>query len=163
VIRRTQRQVDKLRRRAEKGEISDEQRYEETVRLWQNAQEEVAARLIEEMKHDERPNGEQMEPYLNPLYLMAHSGARSKWEQLRQLGGMRGRMARPSGRRRIVEQPILSSLREGLTVHEYWLSTHGARKAGADKDALPDSGYLTRKLVDVAHHVVVNAEDCGTP
>src|SRR5439155_10893747 len=118
----------------------------------------IAARLMEEMRQQERGGL----PYLNPIYLIAHSGARSKWVQVRQLAGMRGLMARPSGNRLIVEHAITSSLREGLSTFEYWISTHGARKAGADKDALPASGYLTRKLVDVVHPVVVTQHDCGT-
>src|SRR5207244_2264635 len=101
-------------------------------------------------------------PYRSPLFGMAQSGARSKWVQVRQLAGMRGLMARPSGTRPIVEHAITSSLREGMSIFEYWISTHGARKAGADKDALPESGDLTRKLADVAHHVVVTVRDCGT-
>jgi DNA-directed RNA polymerase subunit beta' len=158
VLHETQRKIEEARQRCVKGEIDDEQRYQETVRLWQKAEEAITTRLIEEMRTHERDGL----PYLNPLFVMAHSGARSKWVQVRQLAGMRGLMARPSGRRRIVEHAITSSLREGLSVFEYWVSTHGARKAGADKDALPESGDLTRKLVDVAHHVIITENDCRT-
>src|SRR6185312_2526337 len=100
-------------------------------------------------------------PYLNPIYLMAHSGARGGIEQIRQLAGMRGLMAKPSGA--IIETPIKSNFREGLTVLEYFSSTHGARKGLADTALkTADSGYLTRKLADVAQNVVITLDDCGT-
>jgi DNA-directed RNA polymerase subunit beta' len=99
--------------------------------------------------------------YVNPIYLMAHSGARGGVEQMRQLGGMRGLMAKPSGK--IIETPIKANFREGLSVLEYFSSTHGARKGLADTALkTADSGYLTRKLADVAQNVVVTIHDCGT-
>jgi DNA-directed RNA polymerase beta' subunit len=137
---------------------ADRECYERTVGLWKQAQEEITRRLKEDLKADTRDG----RPYLNPLYLMAHSGARGKWVQLRQLAALRGLMDRPAGPRRTVERPITSSLREGLSIPEYFVSTHGARKAGQDKARLPDSGYLTRKLADVVQHVVVTMHDCGT-
>ncbi len=158
VLAETRQAIEAVRQRCENGEIDDDGRYQETIRLWQHAEEAIGTRLVEELKTHQRDG----QPYLNPLFVMAHSGARSKWVQMRQLAGMRGLMARPSGRRRIVEHAITSSLREGLSMFEFWVSTHGARKAGADKDALPESGDLTRKLVDVAHGVVVTMHDCGT-
>ena len=98
---------------------------------------------------------------MNPIYLMAHSGARGGVEQMRQLAGMRGLMAKPSGK--IIETPIKANFREGLTVLEYFSSTHGARKGLADTALkTADSGYLTRKLADVAQNVVITMEDCGT-
>ena len=100
-------------------------------------------------------------PYLNPIFLMAHSGARGGVEQIRQLAGMRGLMAKPSGK--IIETPIKANFREGLTVLEYFSSTHGARKGLADTALkTADSGYLTRKLADVAQNVVITMDDCGT-
>src|SRR5690606_13318706 len=97
----------------------------------------------------------------NPLYVMAQSGARGNPQQIVQLAGMRGLMAKPSGE--TMELPIRANFREGLTVLEYFISTHGARKGGADTALrTADSGYLTRKLVDVAHEVVVREDDCGT-
>ena len=100
-------------------------------------------------------------PYLNPIFLMAHSGARGGVEQIRQLAGMRGLMAKPSGQ--IIETPIKANFREGLSVLEYFSSTHGARKGLADTALkTADSGYLTRKLADVAQNVVITAHDCGT-
>ena len=158
VVSATRQEIEEVRGRFKRGDISDRERYEQTVALWENAQAAIAAQIIGAMSTDTRDG----RPYLNPIYLMAHAGARSQWEQIRQLAGMRGLMSRPSGPRPTVEYAITSSLRQGLSVFEYFLSAHGARKAGADKDALPDSGYLTRKLVDVAHHVVVSIHDCGT-
>ena len=102
-----------------------------------------------------------MRPYLNPIFLMAHSGARGGVEQIRQLAGMRGLMAKPSGT--IIETPIKANFREGLSVLEYFSSTHGARKGLADTALkTADSGYLTRKLADVAQNVVITMDDCGT-
>ncbi len=99
--------------------------------------------------------------YVNPIYLMADSGARGGVEQIRQLAGMRGLMAKPSGE--IIETPIKANFREGLTVLEYFSSTHGARKGLADTALkTADSGYLTRKLADVAQNVVITMHDCGT-
>src|SRR5262249_32494064 len=100
-------------------------------------------------------------PYLNPIYLMTDSGARGSVDQIRQLAGMRALMAKPSGE--IIEAPIKANFREGLTVLEYFSSTHGARKGLADTALkTADSGYLTRKLADVAQNVIINELDCGT-
>src|SRR3989454_10349287 len=113
--------------------------------------------MMEHLKNDRREN----KPYLNPIYLMAHSGARGGVEQIRQLAGMRGLMAKPSGQ--IIETPIKANFREGLSVLEYFSSTHGARKGLADTALkTADSGYLTRKLADVAQNVVVTMHDCGS-
>src|SRR6202034_4311604 len=100
-------------------------------------------------------------PYLNPIFLMANSGARGGVEQMRQLGGMRGLMAKPNGT--IIETPIKANFREGLSVLEYFTSTHGARKGLADTALkTANSGYLTRRLVDVAQDCIITTEDCGT-
>src|SRR5947208_13503872 len=113
--------------------------------------------MMEQLRNDVRGG----EVYLNPIFLMADSGARGGVEQIRQLAGMRGLMAKPSGK--IIETPIKANFREGLSVLEYFSSTHGARKGLADTALkTADSGYLTRKLADVAQHVVVTEEDCGT-
>ena len=110
-----------------------------------------------ELENDVRDNGD----YVNPIFLMADSGARGGKEQIRQLAGMRGLMAKPSGE--IIETPIKSNFREGLTVLEYFSSTHGARKGLADTALkTADSGYLTRKLADVCQNMVVTCHDCGT-
>src|ERR687896_1732536 len=112
--------------------------------------------MMSALENDFRPNG-----YVNRIFLMAHSGARGGVEQMRQLGGMRGLMAKPSGK--IIETPIKANFREGLTVLEYFSSTHGARKGLADTALkTADSGYLTRKLVDVAQDVIVTEQDCQT-
>src|SRR5205807_3271877 len=113
--------------------------------------------MMYDLAHDIREG----RPYLNPIFLMAHSGARGGVEQIRQLAGMRGLMAKPSGQ--IIETPIKANFREGLSVLEYFSSTHGARKGLADTALkTADSGYLTRKLADVAQNVVITMYDCGT-
>jgi len=127
------------------------------------ARDLITKRLMTDLANDRRPDQitGKVVPYLNPIYLMAHSGARGGIEQIRQLAGMRGLMAKPSGA--IIETPIKSNFREGLTVLEYFSSTHGARKGLADTALkTADSGYLTRKLADVAQNVVITMEDCGT-
>jgi DNA-directed RNA polymerase subunit beta' len=137
--------------------ITEQERYTKTLDAWTRASEEITKSMMEELKNDER-NGEQ---YLNPIYLMATSGARGGVAQIRQLAGMRGLMAKPNGQ--IIEQPIKANFRTGLSVLEYFSSTHGARKGLADTALkTADSGYLTRKLCDVAQNVVVTGEDCGT-
>src|SRR5213075_697232 len=117
--------------------------------------------ITKQMMHDLRHDIRDGLPYLNPIFLMAHSGARGGVEQIRQLAGMRGLMAKPSGQ--IIETPIKANFREGLSVLEYFSSTHGARKGLADTALkTADSGYLTRKLADVAQNVIINQIDCGT-
>src|SRR5262249_40866149 len=122
-----------------------------------DARDSITKQMMMELKHDVRGGI----PYLNPIFLMAHSGARGGVEQIRQLAGMRGLMAKPSGQ--IIETPIKANFREGLSVLEYFSSTHGARKGLADTALkTADSGYLTRKLADVAQNVVITANDCGS-
>ena len=124
---------------------------------WTHARERITAEMMEALRNDIREG----EVYLNPIFLMAESGARGGVEQIRQLAGMRGLMAKPSGK--IIETPIKANFREGLSVLEYFSSTHGARKGLADTALkTADSGYLTRKLADVAQNVVITMEDCGT-
>jgi DNA-directed RNA polymerase subunit beta' len=158
VVARTERAVEELRNASRRGDVREEERYRQTIALWEKAQNEIA----EGMKSDLALDRAGKSPLPNPLYLMAQSGARGKWEQVRQLVALRGLMARPSGPRRTVERCITSSLRQGLSMPEFFLSAHGARKSAADKAALPDSGYLTRKLVDVGHSVSIQSIDCGT-
>lgn len=139
-----------------RGIITEGERYNQVLDAWTHAREEITAAMMEGLENDYRGN-----QYVNPVYLMAHSGARGGVEQMRQLGGMRGLMAKPSGK--IIETPIKANFREGLTVLEYFSSTHGARKGLADTALkTADSGYLTRKLADVAQNVVVTMDDCGT-
>jgi DNA-directed RNA polymerase subunit beta' len=139
-------QVELLYRR---GLISDEERYEKTIEIWNNATDRVTESLMNSLDK------------FNSVYMMANSGARGNKQQIRQLAGMRGLMADPSGR--IIDLPIKANFREGLTVLEYFISTHGARKGLADTALrTADSGYLTRRLVDVSHNVIVREIDCGT-
>lgn len=139
-------QVELLYRR---GLISDEERYEKVVQIWNDATDKVTESLMNSLDK------------FNSIYMMANSGARGNKQQIRQLAGMRGLMADPSGR--IIDLPIKANFREGLTVLEYFISTHGARKGLADTALrTADSGYLTRRLVDVSQDVIVREIDCGT-
>jgi len=157
IIRRAQAEVDVIEENYRQGVITEGERYNQIVDCWTNAREEIGKRMMEGLKTDVRDG----RPYLNPIYLMADTGARGSVEQIRQLAGMRGLMAKPSGR--IIETPIKANFREGLKVLEYFSSTHGARKGLADTALkTADSGYLTRKLADVAQNVVVTMLDCGT-
>src|SRR5467141_409321 len=132
-----------------RGLITDDERYTQTVDLWTEATEEVTAATMKSFDA------------LHPVFMMANSGARGNIQQIRQLAGMRGLMADPTGR--IIDLPIKANFSEGLTVLEYFISTHGARKGLADTALrTADSGYLTRRLVDVAQDVIVRSEDCGT-
>ena len=162
ILRNTDKDVDKLRRTYEKGLTTNQERYNKTIEMWNQARDKITKQLMVELAADRREDEHgKVVPYLNPIYLMAHSGARGGIEQIRQLAGLRGLMAKPSGE--IIETPIKSNFREGLTVLEYFSSTHGARKGLADTALkTADSGYLTRKLADVAQNVVITTYDCGT-
>ena len=138
----------------QRGIITEGERYNQVLDAWTHAREQITTEMMSELENDHRAvtHGN----YVNPIFLMAHSGARGGVEQIRQLAGMRGLMAKPSGK--IIETPIKANFREGLTVLEYFSSTHGARKGLADTALkTADSGYLTRKLADVAQNVVVTA------
>jgi DNA-directed RNA polymerase subunit beta' len=131
------------------GEMDQEERHEAVTKLWDQATGEVADAMLDNLDK------------LNPIFMMANSGARGSFQQIRQLAGMRGLMANPKGE--IIERPIKSNFMEGLDVLEYFISTHGARKGLADTALrTADSGYLTRRLVDVAQDVIIRQEDCGT-
>ncbi|AWM36658.1 DNA-directed RNA polymerase subunit beta' [Gemmata obscuriglobus] len=163
VLKEKDKEVDKVRRNFDRGIITETERYNKVIDLWMEARDLITKRMMTDLRDDRRKDqvtGREV-PYLNPIYLMAHSGARGGIEQIRQLAGMRGLMAKPSGA--IIETPIKSNFREGLTVLEYFSSTHGARKGLADTALkTADSGYLTRKLADVAQNVVITMHDCGT-
>jgi DNA-directed RNA polymerase subunit beta' len=149
IVDKAQNEVDELHRLYDQGFISQDEQYNKTIEIWSKASEEVTGA----MQAAQNP--------LNPVFMMATSGARGSIAQVKQLGGMRGLMSDPSGR--ILEIPVKASLKEGLTVLEYFISTHGARKGLADTALrTADSGYLTRRLVDVAQDVIVREEDCGT-
>ncbi|MFN9881448.1 MAG: DNA-directed RNA polymerase subunit beta', partial [Planctomycetota bacterium] len=155
-IGEAEKEVLKLRKHFERGAITEQERYNKVLETWTHAREQITKNMMKAMEHDDRVGG-----YVNPVFLMAHSGARGGVEQIRQLAGMRGLMAKPTGE--IIETPIKANVREGLTVLEYFSSTHGARKGLADTALkTADSGYLTRKLADVAQNVVVTCKDCGT-
>jgi len=157
ILDATQKDVDRINRAYEQGAITDGERYNQVVDSWTHARELVTHEMMRELESDTRDG----KPYLNPIFLMTHSGARGSIDQVRQLAGMRGLMAKPSGL--IIETPIKANFREGLTVLEYFSSTHGARKGLADTALkTADSGYLTRKLADVAQNVIVSENDCGT-
>ena len=157
IITAAEKQVLKFKKLYDRGIITDVERYNQVLDQWTHAREQITAEMMSAMETDYRGGT----GYINPVYLMAHSGARGGTEQIRQLAGMRGLMAKPSGA--IIETPIKANFREGLSVLEYFSSTHGARKGLADTALkTADSGYLTRKLADVAQNVVVTQEDCGT-
>ncbi|MEK7289309.1 MAG: DNA-directed RNA polymerase subunit beta', partial [Planctomycetota bacterium] len=157
IIDKTQEEIEKVQKLYRKGIITEGERYNQIIDTWTYAGERVAEEMLSELKNDIRDG----KPYLNPVYIMSASGARGSSQQLRQLAGMRGLMAKPSGK--IIETPIKANFREGLGVLEYFSSTHGARKGLADTALkTADSGYLTRKLADVAQNVVITSDDCGT-
>jgi DNA-directed RNA polymerase subunit beta' len=149
IIAEAEADVEKVEQQYIKGLITEDERYERVTGIWKRATDQVTESLLAHLDH------------LNPIYMMAISGARGSIQQIRQLAGMRGLMADPSGE--IIDLPIRSNFREGLTVLEYFISTHGARKGLADTALrTADSGYLTRRLVDVAQDVIVRENDCGT-
>jgi len=157
VIKEAEKEVLKAQKQYLNGVITDQERYNKIIDLWTHARDNITKQMMQDLMHDVRD----LNPYLNPIHLMAHSGARGGVEQIRQLAGMRGLMAKPSGQ--IIETPIKANFREGLSVLEYFSSTHGARKGLADTALkTADSGYLTRKLADVAQNVVITMEDCAT-
>jgi DNA-directed RNA polymerase subunit beta' len=157
IIAEAEKEVSKQNKFYQRGIITDQERYNKVLDAWTHARERITAEMMEALRNDVREG----QIYINPIFLMAESGARGGVEQIRQLAGMRGLMAKPSGK--IIETPIKANFREGLSVLEYFSSTHGARKGLADTALkTADSGYLTRKLADVAQNVVITMEDCGT-
>ncbi len=147
ILAKTETQVDMIDKQYRRGLITEDERYKKIIDLWSKATDDVTTALMDSLDR------------FNPVYMMATSGARGNIQQIRQLAGMRGLMADPSGR--IIDLPIKANFREGLTVLEYFISTHGARKGLADTALrTADSGYLTRRLVDVAQDVIVREEDC---
>ncbi|MEW6026897.1 MAG: DNA-directed RNA polymerase subunit beta' [Planctomycetota bacterium] len=157
IIKETEGEVARIEQNYRKGLVTAGERYNQIIDCWTRAKEKVGDAMIKGLKEDVRDG----KPYLNPVYYMMSSGARGSIDQVRQLAGMRGLMAKPSGE--IIETPIKANFREGLSVLEYFSSTHGARKGLADT-ALKTSqaGYLTRKLVDVSQNMIVGTVDCGT-
>ena len=160
IIGKTKKALSEVENRARSGELTEAERYNTIIDLWTRAKEQVATEMFEKLANSKHG--------FNPIYMMAASGARGSNDQIQQLAGMRGLMAKP--RKRLsgevgetIETPIISSLKEGLSVLEYSISTHGSRKGLADTALkTADAGYLTRRLVDVAQDVVITMKDCGT-
>jgi DNA-directed RNA polymerase subunit beta' len=151
-----QKEVIEVEKQYLDGAITNGERYNKVISIWSSVTEKVADAMFHEMERQDKEGVE-----FNPIYIMADSGARGSKQQIRQLAGMRGLMAKPSGE--IIENPITSNFREGLTVLQYFVSTHGARKGLADTALkTADSGYLTRRLVDVSQDVIIAEHDCGT-
>ena len=160
LIEKARKEVEKIWKQYEKGVITNGERYNKVIDTWTRTTSEVAEVMFERLKN--------VQGGFNPIFMMADSGARGSQEQIRQLAGMRGLMAKPQKRitgqiGEIIESPIVANFREGLNVLEYFISTHGARKGLADTALkTADAGYLTRRLVDVAQDVIISEEDCGT-
>ncbi|MEN6602029.1 MAG: DNA-directed RNA polymerase subunit beta' [Bryobacteraceae bacterium] len=156
LVKAAQKHVMEVQQQYQEGAITHGERYNKIIEIWSKVTERVSEEMFKVMEEDDRTGR-----YLNPIYIMADSGARGSKQQIRQLSGMRGLMAKPSGE--IIETPITANFREGLNVLQYFISTHGARKGLADTALkTADSGYLTRRLVDVAQDVIVTEHDCGT-
>ena len=162
MIADAEKQVQEIQTQYDEGLITDGERYNKVVDIWAQTSDKVAKEMMGQIEKQKFViNGkEHIGPSFNPIFIMADSGARGSSNQIRQLGGMRGLMAKPSGE--IIETPITANFREGLTVLQYFISTHGARKGLADTALkTANSGYLTRRLVDVAQDVIVSEIDCG--
>ena len=156
ILETAKNEVIEIENQRSDGVITAGERHNKIIDIWHRATEKVSEEMFSDMRAKEENRGE-----FNPINLMADSGARGSREQVRQLAGMRGLMSKPSGE--VIETPITANFREGLSVLQYFISTHGARKGLADTALkTADSGYLTRRLVDVAQDVIINEEDCGT-
>jgi DNA-directed RNA polymerase subunit beta' len=156
LVKAAEKEVVAVESQYQDGAITHGERYNKIIEIWSKVTERVSDEMFHAMEEDDRTGR-----HLNPIYIMADSGARGSKQQIRQLSGMRGLMAKPSGE--IIETPITANFREGLNVLQYFISTHGARKGLADTALkTADSGYLTRRLVDVSQDVIVAETDCGT-
>ena len=156
LVKQAEKEVMVVEAQYQDGAITHGERYNKIIEIWSRVTDRVSDEMFQAMEEDDRTGR-----YLNPIYIIADSGARGSKQQIRQLSGMRGLMAKPSGE--IIETPITANFREGLNVLQYFISTHGARKGLADTALkTADSGYLTRRLVDVAQDVIVSELDCGT-
>jgi DNA-directed RNA polymerase subunit beta' len=155
VLNVAHKQIAEVEAQYRKGIITDGERYNKIIDIWTHATDEITGVMFRAIEFNDNRDD------VNPLFMMVHSGARGNRQQIRQLAGIRGLMAKPSGE--IIERPILSNFREGLSVLEYFISTHGARKGLADTALkTADAGYLTRKLVDVSQDVIIYEQDCNT-
>jgi DNA-directed RNA polymerase subunit beta' len=168
LIEKARKEVVDIEKQYKKGIITDVERYNKVIDIWTHVTDKVAEKLFENLKADDLLTYVPGKSKFNSIYMMADSGARGSRQQIRQLAGMRGLMAKPQKKLtgqvgEIIESPIASNFREGLTVLEYFISTHGGRKGLADTALkTADAGYLTRKLIDVAHEVIITEDDCGT-
>ncbi|MEM7622676.1 MAG: DNA-directed RNA polymerase subunit beta', partial [Planctomycetota bacterium] len=169
LLNAAQQRVNRVEKNYDNGNVTERERYNQLLDIWSHCNEELTKSLIETLKDDRRhEDGSEADidnregaKYLNPVYMMSDSGARGNVTQMKQLAGMRGLMAKPSGE--IIETPIRANFREGLNILEYFSSTHGARKGLADTALkTADSGYLTRKLCDIAQSVIIGEHDCGS-
>ena len=164
VLRKAEKEIERVQEQYTEGLITDGERYNKVIDIWAQVTEDIAHDMLRELRNEEVTypgSGKETIESFNPIYMMADSGARGSAQQVRQLAGMRGLMAKPSGE--IIETPITANFREGLTVLQYFISTHGARKGLADTALkTANAGYLTRRLVDVAQDVVIVENDCGT-
>jgi DNA-directed RNA polymerase subunit beta' len=164
ILKKAEEQVKEIQRQYEQGLVTEGERYNKVIDIWSHANELVTKAMMEEIQWEtvvDKDGNEVKQLSFNSIFMMADSGARGSVAQMRQLGGMRGLMAKPDGS--IIETPITANFREGLSVLQYFISTHGARKGLADTALkTANSGYLTRRLVDVSQDVVVTEEDCGT-
>jgi len=164
MIEATAEEVRTIEKQYNDGLITDGERYNKVIDIWARVTEEVSDEMLQELSMDDVTDKDgkvKKIPSFNSIYMMADSGSRGSSQQIRQLAGMRGLMAKPSGE--IIETPITANFREGLTVLQYFISTHGARKGLADTALkTANSGYLTRRLVDVSHDCVISEYDCGT-
>ncbi|HEV2418448.1 MAG TPA: DNA-directed RNA polymerase subunit beta' [Terriglobia bacterium] len=155
LVEDAEKEVIEVEKQYQDGAITHGERYNKVIAIWSNVTDRVADEMFQTLENQDK-SGE-----MNPIFIMANSGARGSKQQIRQLSGMRGLMAKPSGE--IIETPITANFREGLNVLQYFISTHGARKGLADTALkTADSGYLTRRLVDVAQDVIISEFDCGT-
>jgi DNA-directed RNA polymerase subunit beta' len=161
IVAETRKEVKDYEQQFNDGLITQGEKYNKVVDAWAKSTERIAERMMHEISAVRKERDGKREVPINSIYMMAHSGARGSPAQMRQLAGMRGLMAKPSGE--IIESPIISNFKEGLSVLEYFNSTHGARKGLADTALkTANSGYLTRRLVDVAQDCIITTEDCGT-
>jgi DNA-directed RNA polymerase subunit beta' len=164
IIESATEEVKEIQNQYTEGLITDGERYNKVIDIWAKSTEEIAKEMLDNLSRDTviSPDGKEVKvPSFNAIHMMADSGSRGSAQQIRQLAGMRGLMAKPSGE--IIETPITANFREGLTVLQYFISTHGARKGLADTALkTANSGYLTRRLVDVAQDAIITETDCGT-
>ncbi len=162
LVKETNTEVLRVYNQYRDGLITNGERYNKVIDIWAHVTEKVSEEMFRELEEEDEASGSGKDEHdFNSIFIMADSGARGSAQQLRQLAGMRGLMAKPSGE--IIETPITANFREGLSVIQYFISTHGARKGLADTALkTANSGYLTRRLVDVAQDIIIHEEDCGT-